>query len=266
MKHRKLTVLMALSLLVSAAVGVYYYRMSQRSSEISVTGFDVPQVEQRRAVSAPSGAEPLAPASSPAPLLGGIDVNSLSPAAARAAAARAAAGYASAENETPEARRRREKEFLAQHGAELTHYEGRLARITGQYFQSSPLVRSVDHDFTRMERYMAVRRKYERDGNPYEFARAAIALPEVRSEISRRLTDPAVWKVSVQMISDALKDPPPAPIYQEAKGFLLHDQEMASYLKQFTDEAGKSMPPDLAATPPAPVAKLVQDVSGAPTR
>jgi hypothetical protein len=267
-KNRKLIGLMAVSLAVSAAVGIYYYRLSQGRSEISVAGFDLAQVEQRRIVVASGSAAPFVPASSPAPLLGVMpDVRPLT-AAAKAAAGARRAGSAAPEKATLEANRLREKEFLAQHGAELMHYELGLGRVTGRYYQTSPVVRSVDAAFGRMDRYMAVKRKYEEDGNPYEFARASIALPEVRAEISRRLADPEVWKVSVMMISDALNNPPPPAVYKEARDFLLEDPQMSDYLKQFTDEAGRNLPPNLAVAPPVrnmgPITKLMQDVSAPP--
>jgi hypothetical protein len=262
-KTKTLLGLTGLCLVASAAVGVHYF-LQGSGAGISTNGFDLAQVEQRKPAPAAAPAAPAAsaPASSPSPLVGHMPELDLG--GAKKPGAASAAG---AQDPAPEADRRREKEFLAKHGAELARYEGRLGRVTRRYYQISPVVRDVDRAFGRMGRYMDVKRRYDQDGNPFEFVRGALGLPEVRGEISRRLSDPQVWKVSVEMIVDTLRNvPPPPAIYSESQHFLTNDPQTSQYLQGFSQEAAAKFPPSVATMPTvvnniAPIAKLMQDVA-----
>jgi hypothetical protein len=172
-------------------------------------------------------------------------------------------GYApSAKGSESAGERRREAEFLARHGGEVLRYQLRLSRITSRYFQASPAVRRVDHDFTRMSRYMAVRNRYIQNGDPFEFVRDSLALPEVRAEIAQRMTEPSVWAAAIGMVNDALKDPPPPAVYKQAQQFMTQDPVMTGYLPEFTQNLTKDMPIMAQSIPPGTDVNALKKVAG----
>ena len=132
-----------------------------------------------------------------------------------------------------------EREFLRTHGAEFRAYHLNLGRITRPYYLRHPVVRQVSRAFGRLPRYMEVKDQFERDGDPFKFARDAIALPEVRAEISRWLSDPRAWMASLGMIHDTMKDPPPKDIYNAALKFM-GTPEVHNYLDEFSQDLNKN--------------------------
>jgi hypothetical protein len=52
---------------------------------------------------------------------------------------------------------------------------------------------------------MEVKIRFDKNRDPYSFARDSLALPEVRAEISKRLKQPEVWTAALGMITSALK-------------------------------------------------------------
>ena len=156
-----------------------------------------------------------------------------------------------------------EEQFLRAHAAEIQAYHAKLGAIGERYYQRYKVVRDVDAAFTAMPRYMEVRDQFIRERNPFKFARDAIALPEVRAEIARRLAQPDAWKVAVGMMTEALKNPPPPELYKAAQQFMASEQ-MTEYLKDFTTEASKNAAVVAKALPETDVAalsKLAQDVA-----
>ena len=131
-----------------------------------------------------------------------------------------------------------EKEFLRVHGAEIRAYHAKMGRIARLYYARHRVVRDVDRAFGRLPRYMAVKHAYQRDDNPFKFARDAIALPEVRGEIKRWLGNPQAWLAALGMINQTLRDPPPQDVYRAAQEFM-DAPDMADYLKEFTADASK---------------------------
>ncbi|MCX5788236.1 MAG: hypothetical protein NTX64_06990 [Elusimicrobia bacterium] len=124
----------------------------------------------------------------------------------------------------------------------------KLGLITRPYRLRNPVVREVSWAFGRLPRYMEVKDQFERDGDPFKFARGAIALPEVRAEISRRLSDPRAWMAALGMIHDAMMDPPPKEIYNAALRFMgtpeVHDQgaDISSLIPLIRDIAPAALP------------------------
>lgn len=256
--------LMAGALAASCAFGAYYFwKNSQGSGALSTAGFDLSHVDPTKPppVSAPAAAQ----AASPLPIAG---MSGWSPAGSppqRALDQAAAQAGASA----PPSVLNQEQAFLAQHGAEVRRYENRvLAPITSRYYRQYAVVRQVDHDFGAMPRYMQVKQQYDHDGNPFEFARNALALPEVRAEIAQRMTDPQVWKVAFGMINEALNSPPPPAVYDAAKTFMTQEPQVADYMShEFMQNAMKnqgaliqSIGPD---TDMSNITKLAHDVAPA---
>ena len=262
--NEKLLLLMVATLFLFIVVGIYIFRSDQSLAEYATTSFDLGQVttHSRSLSAAPRS---LSPQSSPHPLMGSLD-DAAAPASAPdvPAASTAPARASGIDAPLSSDERQHEKEFLAAHGAELARYHEKLRRITNRYYKKYPVVRDVDKTFAGMSRYMELKRRYDRDGAPLEFLHGAIALPEVRAEISRRLTDLQAWKASLGMISDSLKDPPPPVIYQEASRFMANP-EITNYVSQFSGEVTKNLPTAAAAMTPdmnmTPILKVVQDVS-----
>ncbi|MBI4675971.1 MAG: hypothetical protein HY748_00110 [Elusimicrobia bacterium] len=137
--------------------------------------------------------------------------------------------------------RAREKGFMARHGAEFRGVEARMAEIGARYHRTRPIVREVDAAFGRLPDYMALKRRYEKDRDPYQFARDAISLPEVRRTIRKYMARPEAWGVAADMALEGLRDPPPKPIYDEVKRFLREDSTMKKAGDSIAEEAAANV-------------------------
>lgn len=276
MRNKLLGVFTAVVIFASIAVGVFVYLSSRPSSSVgSGEGFDLAAVEAPKppkVVVAPVAA----PVDAPPPdyRLSGIqrDASLGGPAPAGTAAPRPGtpASASPAPAAAPEtAQRQREKAWLAAHGKEVEAYHAKLDKIAMQFYKTHPVVRDVDRAFAGMSRYMAVKQQFDKDRDPYAFARGALALPEVRAEIARRVADPAVWGAAIGMMTTALKNPPPPSLYNEAKNFMTGDQKVAGYITEFTGVAANNVGAIVKGIPPGTdtsgLEKLAHDVApGAP--
>ncbi|MBI5241658.1 MAG: hypothetical protein HY926_14390 [Elusimicrobia bacterium] len=139
--------------------------------------------------------------------------------------------------------RAKEKQFLVQYDELIRKYQERLSAIGLRYREKNPVVRQVDEDFGKLNRYMAVKRRYEADRDLYQWARDTAALPEVRTTIRKYLSNPEAWKVAIDMSLEALKQPPPAPIYKEVQRMMLTDPALIDITKDIGDEATKNVGP-----------------------
>lgn len=269
MRNKLLGAFTALVIFASIALGTFVYLSSRPSSSVgSGEGFDLAQVEERKpvVVAPPAPAQP----QDMRPMIGeSPDSPIAGPAGSAPPRATAPAASASGAEPAPTAARAREKAYLAAHGKEIAAYHAKLDAIAMKFYKTHPVVRDVDRAFAGMSRYMAVKRQFDKDRDPYKFAREAIALPEVRSEIARRAADPAVWNAAISMMLQALKNPPPASLYGEAKNFMTGDEKVAGYVTEFTgvvtSNVGalvKGIPRDADVRP---LEKLARDVApGAP--
>jgi|GEM_PF-5606899 len=260
---KTLVLLMGACALASVAIGWYYLHADTTPTTSSSSGFDLAQVDARPAPgSVARPRRPSGPQTSPLPVFGslGDDLQGAPVAAGASAASAAAAGGAASKYD-----RRNEAKFLADHGAELHNYQRRLDAITNRYFKAYPVVRDVDRQFAQMPRYMAVKQRYDQDGNPFAFARDAIALPEVQNAVAQRLADPQAWRAALGMINDALKDPPPPAVYQQAQQFMTGDPAMTAYMTDFTNVAKQNVPALVQGIPPGmdvtPMQKLARDIA-----
>jgi hypothetical protein len=152
------------------------------------------------------------------------------------------------------AERSKEKQFLAQYDGMIRQYQTRLGAICMRYREKFPIVRKVDEDFGGLSRYMAVKRRYEADRDLYQWARDTAALPEVRTTIRKYLSNSDAWKVAIDMSLEALKQPPPAPVYKEVQRMLLTDPVM----RDITDDISRDVTPNMG---PAVLAMAGKDVT-----
>ena len=255
-----------LVLTASCAAGVYYWFHEPPAQVISAKGFDVSHVEAPAAEAAMAYASHSAaqPAASPAPLLvKGAGPLSLAAGAPPAAQLKLAAKTPPA----PAPDIEHEKEFLKRQRAAVIQYQARLARITDRYRYGKgapPIVGEVDRAFGAMPRFMAVRGRYDRDRNPFQYARDALALPEVRGEMARRMKDPQVWRAAIGMMLEALKEPPPPELYKETKRFLATDAVMVSYLPELVQGVTQNIAAVISGIPPGaditPLNRLANDM------
>ena len=259
-RSRALGYLMFATLAAGCAVGGYYYwRRQQTPSSYATTGFDLNQVEAQPEAPVTYTPPPKQqPASSPLPIVGsGFSVSF--------GGSRPAAGPKFVKNGPSEDELKREQQFLARYGGVLRAYAGRLDRITVRHYKNSPVVREVDHAFGGMPRYMAVHARFEKDRNPFAFARDSLALPEVRAEIGKRMADPRVWKEAVTMVLEALRDPPPDVLYKEAQRFMTKDATMVDYLPEFTGQVTRNVGTAMQGIPKdadlAPLQKVMHDIA-----
>lgn len=257
---------LALAMAVPVGAGVYSLMLTKAPSTVSSNGFNVLKVDQTKE---PRYYAPVAAAppdeSSPMPVVGKLK---LAPSArgAEFTPSQTVGAYAARSNEgpmTPE--RMQEKQFLSQHNTELVRYESKLNRITTRYYRQDPVVREVDRAFGAMPRYMEVKRRHERDGDVFQFVRESLSLPEVRQEIKNRMQDPRVWRASLGMIFDTMKESPPPPtIYGAAKDFMQKDAQAADYMNGFTNDVFTNMPTTSNILPPntdmGVLMKIVKDV------
>lgn len=256
-RTRRLALLTVGTLLAGCLVGGYYYWRGQNTAPTySDSGFDVSQVEAQTQTVSYAPPPRAQPASSPAPILGsGFSVSfNNRPAASKFV-----------KNGPSEEQLKKEHDFMARYGRIVGAYTARLGAIGARHYRSSPVVRDVDHAFGAMPRYMAVRARYMKNPDPFAFARDALALPEVRGEIAKRLADPRVWRESVLMILEALRDPPPAPLYQAAKDFVTKDPTMVDYLPQFTGQVTANVGTAMQGIPKeadlGPLQRVMHDVA-----
>lgn len=128
----------------------------------------------------------------------------------------------------------KEREFLAKYGRLIKNEEDRLSVITRRYRKKYPVVREVDMAFGRLPRYMALRDEYIKNRNIYDFVRGSIALPEVRKTVYKYATNGEVWKATMGMMLEGLRQKPPKPVYDEAKRFLTEDKKVATFVTDLT--------------------------------
>jgi hypothetical protein len=244
--------------MVGSAIGAlgWYWATNRKGLELNVKGFDV------SAVAAPSAPVQNSAVIQPQDSMLIQSEKGMSFADGSENAPARPSGPSAAKGPLSAADRRNAAAFLMRHGDELVRYHQRLGTIAVRYYKNSPAVRRVDHDFTRMPRYMEVKRQYEQNGNPFEFVRGAISLPEVRTEISQRMSDPGAWAAAISMVNDALKYPPPPALYKEAQQFMTQDPGMSGYLPEFTKNVTQNMPIMAQSIPPGTNVVALQKVVG----
>lgn len=136
----------------------------------------------------------------------------------------------------------KEQDFLKKHDAALRDYQNRvLGPLAAKYFKKSPVVREVDAAFGKLNRYMAACAQYQKDRDPYKWARSVASMPEVRQTVVKYALRPEVWKVAVNMSMEAMKSPPPKAINDEFTRFLSSDKEVGSALSDVTKQIMPNM-------------------------
>lgn len=238
-RSSRLGALIVLVAIGGSAVGVLIYQAGQSREKraVDTRGFDIAQAPP----SAPSPAAEAAPrAARPA---AGTEM-------LRVPIGELPTGRPRAVPAVPDAAREREKEFLRKYDGAIRDHQGRLGAITQNYYKTHPIVRQVDAEFGKLPRYMEVLGRYRKDRDAYQFARDAIALPEVRGLVSKYLSKPEAWKAGLGMISEALRQPPPKPISEEMKRFFTGDKAMSSYVEAFGQEVASNVPAMISGLPP----------------
>jgi len=121
----------------------------------------------------------------------------------------------------------KEEAFIRAHAEEIAAYQEKIKNIGGKYYKKYAVVREIDSEFGKLDRFMALKAKYEKDRDPYAWARAAIALPEVKQAIVKTA-------------------PPPTSLYKETMRFLSQDPGMSKYVgelnMEITPKAMKVLP------------------------
>ncbi|MFA6433258.1 MAG: hypothetical protein WCW52_01040 [Elusimicrobiales bacterium] len=159
-----------------------------------------------------------------------------------------------------------EADFLRKHDRELRAYQTYLRRLGLKYRAKYPALRRLDADFGKMDRYMALKRRYETDRNAYNWARGTIALPEVRGKILSASANPEIMKAMIEISLEALRNPPPSSIYNEILRFLSSDKRAAPFVGDMSMKLVGNMTAAIpyAATPGmdlTPLTKLEQQIS-----
>jgi hypothetical protein len=262
-----------LGLFLFAAIGGGFYVVwvglfgVAEPTNVNTTGIDVSRVQEQQV----SDFTPSQPVASPMPVAG----RGLTPPPQQAPApapgpstSHASASPTAGQPGVSTSELKQEQEFLARHRPEILAEHRKLDQITGRYYRQYKAVRDVDAAFGRMPRYMQVKKAYETNLNPYAFARDALALPEVRQEIARRMADPECWKAALGMITETIKTAPPTPaVYDEAKRFMRSEGTMTNYMaEEFVPNVQKNAnaaKPALQNADPAVLMKLQQDLSPA---
>ena len=134
-----------------------------------------------------------------------------------------------------------EADFLRKNDPELKRYQTYLRNLGQKYWNKYPIVRKVDSDFAKMDRYMALKGQYEQDRDAYKWARGVMALPEVREKLLGYMANPEVMTAGIGMALEALKNPPPTPILEEMLRFITTDQQASNYVAGMSDQAAANM-------------------------
>lgn len=191
--------------------------------------------------------------------------------AARAAAARqqadARAAYKTGETqaEVSDAQRAHEKEFLRQHDAKIRKYQAYLDALGRKYKNAE--VAKMDAEFAGMDRFMALKAQYAKDRDAFKWARGVVALPEVRDAVLRYSSNPGVLGALVGAALEALRNPPPAAVYQEMLGFFSSDSQMVPYMHDLAGNTAQNVAGALPYALPAgtditPLANLGTQIAG----
>lgn len=131
--------------------------------------------------------------------------------------------------------RETEKEWLKKNGHLIEKEETRLMPITRRFRKEHKVVREVDVAFGKLPRYMDIKHQYQKDRDPYKFMRGAVSLPEVRGLILKYSTNPAVWRASVGMMTEAMKQPPPKVVKEEITRFMTTDKTVSKFVGDFAE-------------------------------
>ena len=134
--------------------------------------------------------------------------------------------------------------------------QGELKRLRGigqKYYREYPIVKEVDRAFAKLPHYMALKRQYAKDRDFYKWSRATFNLPEFRQMVRKYSTNPEVWKVGVMASLEALKHPPPKPVYNEILRVMTSDKDVkgpvGDFAQQILPDLGnmitKSIPPGM---------------------
>ncbi|TBR22935.1 hypothetical protein EPO15_06935 [bacterium] len=135
--------------------------------------------------------------------------------------------------------RQREKDFIAKHDASIRATQEKLSVITRKYYKKEPIVREVDAAFGKLGRYMALKAQYDKDRDAYAFVRGAVGLPEVRKTVYKYATNVDVWRATIGMMTEGLKQKPPPAVYNEIKRVMSDDTKIAGFV---TDVTGYMIP------------------------
>ncbi|MFA6029416.1 MAG: hypothetical protein WC969_06165 [Elusimicrobiota bacterium] len=142
----------------------------------------------------------------------------------------------------PQTTSQREQDFLKKNDAALRDYQNRvLGPLAARYFKKSAVVREVDAAFGKLGRYMDACAQYQKDRDPYKWARSVAGMPEVRQTVVKYALRPDVWKVAVGMSMEAMKSPPPKAINDEFTRFLSSDKAVGSALSEVTQQIMPNM-------------------------
>jgi hypothetical protein len=250
--------IVAVVIVVGSAAVALMYQFSQKEKEPANTaGFDLAQVRDNRGAPStepPPQAQPAAPQDSLSLFANRHEGLGLGAAPAGQSGAK----------QLPADERAREKEFLARHDSELLEYQKKLNQIGAAYYKKYPIVREIDAEFAKMDRYMAIKRRYEADRDAYQWARDTVALPEVHDAIKKFLGRQEAWGAGVDIALAALKNPPPASIYKEVQRVMVSDPVMSD----FTAKVAEDVKPNLAVGIPAlagkdlqPIQQVMSDIS-----
>ncbi len=130
--------------------------------------------------------------------------------------------------------RAHERDVIRKYDGMIRAEQAKLSVITRRYYKRERIVRDVDKAFGSLPRYMAVKARYEQDRDAYAFARGAIALPEVRKTIYKYALDANVWRVTVGMMLEGMKQKPDKPVYDEMKRFFTEDKQVAGFVTELS--------------------------------
>ncbi len=124
----------------------------------------------------------------------------------------------------------RERAMIKKYG-KLWHAQERKVNAIGRkYGKKYPIVHVVDKYFAGIPALQNLAKRYHKDRNTYQFYRDAIAIPEVRKGVRKFATNPQVLKVAVLMIAEALSDPPPKALFNEAMRTVTEDKVISEFM------------------------------------
>lgn len=160
-----------------------------------------------------------------------------------------------------------EKEMMRRFAPIVSSQYSRMSGIIGRYKRKYPVIGHYHADLQSIAEYRAVEREYWKDKDLYKWARKTFRLKSVRDHVWKYAKKSEMWQAGMLITLDFLKNPPPKPLYDEAKRVMGSDPGLQDFYTDFwsmllqnvgTITSGEGLPPG---TDMSPLQRFITDMS-----
>jgi hypothetical protein len=161
--------------------------------------------------------------------------------------------------------RARQKQFLGKYGGALKQSQAGINASIARHMQTSPVLRQIDDDLAHLDKFMAIKRRYQQDGDMYQWARDTAALPELRTVMHKYMAKPEAWSAGISLATDLIKTTP-KPIYEEFIKMMVGDPSLRDFSNSVANDGAAYLPGAMTAAisqgiDVAPLQKAMTDLS-----